>query len=95
MNLRQKAKRFKRLYEEKIRQPYPVVFKTTKELKHYNVCRILTEDEFFNMRRTSDLLVARIENDILNELKPIIKENIKQETDFYTGQLKYTVNIWL
>lgn len=94
MNLRQKAKRFKRLYEEMRRQPY-VVFKTTKELKHYKACKILTEDEFFNMQRTPDLLVARIENDILNELKPVIKENIKQETDFYTGKLKYTLNIWL
>lgn len=96
MNLRQKAKRFKRLYEEALpRKPYPVVIKTAHN-KHFRARYTL--DRTDNMRYALDnpvLFKTHIENRILNELRPIIWDNLITEIDEKADKYIYTLDVFM
>lgn len=96
MNLRQKAKHFKKLYELGLpKKPYPVIYETHRA-KHYRVCHMIDQREIAYAQQTSQqLLQTQIENSILRELRPVIWDNLKEEKDLYTGKVIYSLDVWL
>lgn len=95
MNLRQKAKRFKRLYEESLpKKPYPVVYKTTLP-KHYRVQQFIDVRDIYNSQENPQLLKTIIENRILQELRPLIWDNLRVEKDEYIDKYRYSLDIWV
>lgn len=81
MNARQKAKHFKRLYEESLpKKPYPVIHETVP-LKHYRLEQFIDTKEVYYTEDKKQLLRTLIENRILKELRPLIYENIIVEKE--------------
>ena len=95
MNLRQKAKHFKKLYEDVLpTKPYPVIYET-RGTKHYRVCNMVDEKDIAYAQQTPQLLKTHIENGILRELRPIIWDNLKAEKDLYTDKIIYSLDVWI
>lgn len=95
MNLRQKAKHFKRLYEESLPQkPYPVVIKTILP-KHHRVQLLMDIRDIAYLQDNPQLLKTHIENRILQELRPLIWDNLITEQDTYTCKYRYSLDIWI
>jgi predicted class III extradiol MEMO1 family dioxygenase len=86
MNNRQKAKHFKRLYEMGLpKKPYPVVFEHI-DLKHYKT-QTVTE-------RWDEVPMYIIEDKLVQNIREILKENIKAEHDIYDRNV-YSLDIWM
>lgn len=95
MNARQKAKKFKKLYEEILPQkPYPVVYKTPS-LKHYRISHMVNAKDMFYSPDNSQPLRTLIENKIMQELRPLIWNNLKTESDLYSDNYRYLLDIWI
>lgn len=95
MNLRQKAKRYKKLYEDILpKKPYPVVYVERAE-KHYRVCREVSERELAYADVNPQRIRNSIENSIIRELRPYIWNNLKTEKDSYTGAIIYSLDVWM
>lgn len=95
MNLRQKAKRFKKLYEESLpKKPYPVVHSTTS-LKHYKVQQSIDSRDILYIQDDLQIMKSVIENRILQELRPLIFDNLIVEHDLYTDTYRYSLDIWM
>lgn len=95
MNARQKAKHFKRLYEETLpKKPYPVVYKYLSP-KHYRIQQFMDMRDIAYSQDNPQLLKTHIENRILQELKPLIWDNLKTEKDFYSDKYRYWLDIWV
>lgn len=95
MNLRQKAKHFKRLYEEALpRKPYPVVIKTAHN-KHFRARYTLDHTDMRYGIDNPGLLKAHIENRILNDLRPIIWDNLIVERDEKADKYIYTLDVFI
>jgi hypothetical protein len=95
MNLRQKAKHFKKLYEEGLpKKPYPVIH-TANDLKHYKAQYIINERDLVQMQQQSVLYETEMVNSMLRQLKPIVRSNIKAEKDLYTDKVIYSLDIWM
>ena len=93
MNARQKAKKFKKLYEEILPQkPYPVIYKTPS-LTHYQISHMIDAKEMIYSPDNSELLRTLIENKILQELRPLIWNNLKK--DRYSDNYRYWLDIWV
>lgn len=92
MNTRQKAKHFKRLYEESLpKKPYPVVYKTTLP-KHYRVQQLM---DMRDIQGDPQLMRTLIENRILQELRPLIWDNLITEKDEYIDKYIYSLDVWM
>ncbi len=95
MNARQKAKHFKRLYEEALpKKPYPVIYKTILP-KHYRIEQFIDTKTVFYTENKQELLKTLIENKILKELRPLIYENIIVEKEAYYDAFRVSLDIWL
>ncbi len=95
MNLRQKAKHFKRLYEEALpKKPYPVVYKTILP-KHYRISQLMDARDIAYAQDSPQLLKTHIENRMLQELRPLIWDNLKTEKDLYSDKYEYYLDIWV
>lgn len=95
MNLRQKAKRFKKLYEEGLpKKPYPVVHQTMLP-RHYRAQLAVDMCDVNEMQTDPELLRIYIENKMLEELRPIIRDNIKTEENRYTNKYICSLDIWM
>lgn len=94
MNARQKAKHFKRLYEEHLKKPCPVVYKTSLP-KHYRIQHIADARNIAYAQDNPQMLKTHIENGILRELRPLIWDNLKCEKDIYTDKYRYTLDVWV
>ena len=88
MNNRQKAKHWKRLYEESLpKKPYPVVYQTILP-KHCRISQMIDARDIVYLQDTPQLLRTHIENRILQELRPLIWDNLKTEKDKYTNKYR-------
>lgn len=95
MNARQKAKHFKRLYEETLpKKPYPVVYKSALP-RHYRVQQLIDMRDIVCSQDDPQLLKTLIENRILQELRPLIRDNIITEKDEYINKYRYSLDIWM
>lgn len=94
MNLRQKAKRFKKLYEDALpKKPYPVIYESHRA-KHYRVRHMIDKREIA-YAPSPQLLQTQIENSILRELRPLIRDNLIAEKDLYTNKIIYSLDFWM
>lgn len=95
MNNRQKAKHFKKLYEEALpKKPYPVIYQTLPLINCRIQHRIPAREVVYGQSNPA-LLKSHIENKILRELRPYIWNNLITEKDNYTDSYTYTLDIWL
>lgn len=95
MNARQKAKHFKRIYEESLpKKPYPVIYQTYSG-QHYRIRHAIDYREIAYVESSPTLLKTHIENGILRELRPLIWDNLKVEKDLYTDKFIYSLDIWM
>lgn len=95
MNLRQKAKLFKKLYENGLpKKPYPVVY-ASKMPRHFRIEQFVDMTDISCAQDNTQMLKTHIENKIFQLLKPLIWENLKTEKDFYTGKMMYRLDIWI
>lgn len=88
MNNRQKAKHFKRLYEMGLpKKPYPVVFRHV-DLKHYKTQALV--------EKWNDIPMYEIEDRLIQNIKDVLKANIKleEDTDIYDRKV-YVLDIWM
>lgn len=98
MNARQKAKHFKKLYEEALsKKIYPIIHEIHEMdgAKHYKVRSMFDEKDIAYAQQTPQLLKTHIENGILRELRPIIWDNLKVEKDLYTNKFIYSLDVWI
>ena len=96
MNLRQKAKNYKRMYERYApKKPYPVVFKSERELNHYKPNVSINMAETYYAEYAPELVKYYAVSDILAAIRPIITEKLKEKRDIYTGNIIYSVDIWI
>ena len=94
MNARQKAKHFKRLYEEALpKKPYPVVYKTL--LGHHRILAMIDARDIAYLQDNPQLLKTHIENRILQGLRPLIWDNLKTEKDKCLDKYIYSLDIWM
>ena len=95
MNARQKAKHFKKLYEDALpKKPYPVIYET-HSATHYRVCNMVDERDIVYAQQTPQLLKTHIENGILREMRPLIWERLKAEKDIYSDKVIYSLDFWI
>ena len=94
MNARQKAKHYKRLYKEMLPKTVPVVYKSVTQ-SHYRVCYCMDIIDDINFSNKPQQLKTYIENKIVQELKPLIWNNLKTVIDYTTGTRKYFFDIWV
>lgn len=95
MNLRQKAKRFKKLYEESLpKKPYPIVYKNIP-LKHYRIQQLIARNDIHSLQTDQQLMKTLIENRILQKLRPLISDNLIVEKDYYRDSYRCTLDIWM
>ena len=91
MNARQKAKYYKRKYEElsnvKINS---VIIKTDHQLKQYCISRVL---RFYPDDMKPDYIYDRMASLISHDLVPFIKEHINMTNNY--GDYKGTFNFWI
>lgn len=93
MNARQKAKHFKRLYEEALpKKPYPVVYKTILPM-HYRISQLIDAKDIAYVQDNPQLLKTHIENRILQEIRPLIWDNLKTKKDPYSDKYRYWLDI--
>ena len=95
MNARQKAKHFKRLYEESLpKKPYPVIYQTHSG-QHYRIRHAIDCREIAYAESNPTLLKTHIENGILRELRTIIWDHLKAEKDIISDKVIYSLDIWI
>ncbi len=93
MNLRQKAKHFKRLYEQTLPKTHLVAAHVISP-KHYSITQMI-EAKDIDYLRDNPQLKTHIENRILQELRPLLWDNLTTERDMYSGKYRYQLDIWL
>lgn len=93
MNNRQKAKHFKRLYEQTLPKRVPLVVHVEKP-RHYEIIKRLASEDVINSSDTPALLRRRITDSIVQELKPLIWQNIRAERELLTGAYRYQLDVW-
>lgn len=95
MNARQKAKHFKRLYEESLpKRPYPVIYQTYSG-QHYRIRQAVDCREIAYAESSPTPLKTHIENGILREIRPLIWDCIKAEKDIISDKVIYSLDIWM
>jgi hypothetical protein len=94
MNARQKAKHYKKLYEEILSRPLPVIYQTTTPT-HYRARLMMNNRDIAYGEQSPSLLKTHIENGILRELRPMIWDNLKTEKDIYTDKYIYSLDVWM
>ena len=94
MNARQKAKRYKKLYEEALHRSALVEYQT-KDLKHYRIRKRIDFMDLIYVRSDEGAVRAYIENGILNEMRPFVTENLIAEKDEFDDGVIYTFDFWV
>lgn len=93
MNNRQKAKHWKRLYEESLpKKPYSVEIRTLP-LKHYTARYSIRKSEIEHYPQ--ELLMNTIQNQLISQLKDVIKDHVEWEDNpmLYTRNFRF--DFWL
>lgn len=96
MNTRQKAKHFKKLYEQSLPQKTEHIIIKTTTPKRYTAQILLDMVECSKLE--NDLpkaFHAHIENLILDQIKPLVWSNLRSEIDVYTGKRRFWMHFWL
>lgn len=93
MNARQKAKHFKRLYENNLpKKPYPIVYQSPK--KHYEA-QLMIDKRNLLFPEEDPFFKTHIENCMLDKLRPIIWNNLTVEKDIRRDLYVYRLDVWV
>ncbi len=96
MNTRQKAKHFKKLYEQSLAQKPATIIIKTKTPKCYTAQILLDVVQCSKLENElPNVFHAHIENLILDQIKPLVWSNLKSEIDVYTGKRRFWMRFWL
>lgn len=68
---------------------------TTLSSKHYRIQQLMDMREIAYLQDRPQLLKTHIENRILQELRPLIWDNLKTEKDKYIDKYRYSLDIWM
>ncbi len=93
MNNRQKAKKFKRLYEELLKIPYPVSYVYKTSLQHYKAEWMVRREDFYELTQTGmiDKVAAA---SLLKKLEPLVKDNMYSYKDDKADAIRYCIDLW-
>lgn len=94
MNNRQKAKHWKRLYEEHMAKPVPVVYQTVTP-NHYTIKHYLNDVEYATCMDRPDLFKNLIVDRICRDIRPVIEQNFITEKDIYTDRYIYSFDFYV
>lgn len=95
MNARQKAKHFKRLYEEQLpKKPYPVVYPAMLP-KHYRIQLLVKTRDLVDLHGESQLLKNCMVNDMLRKIRPLIEENLIVERNIRLDAQLCSLDLWI
>ena len=97
MNARQKAKRFKKLYEDFMNMPFRNMrYVNHSDLNHFKTQVSISKDdvEFCEKYDNIELLKTVVENETIAQLRPLIWDrlNVNKESPYKTT---YSFDIWL
>lgn len=90
MNLRQKAKHFKRLYEQK--KPFPVVYEYVQPI-HYKA--VYSELGDVNTIAYSELHRQNALRHLISQAQDVLKDSMIENYDAELDRTVYTLDIWL
>ena len=92
MNLRQKAKHFKRLYEDMLNEPCKVIRMPYRNLRHYKASKMAYPADMCDF--PEDLFEKScIYPEILRQFKDVMTKNI--EVEDYVNRKVYSLDVWL
>lgn len=97
MNNRQKAKRFKRLYEENLKKPIPKIFIEHENfLQHYRSAYVYDERlSYYAWFEKDDVREDAIAEDLAKKFIPEIKKHVVKDIDYDTCEERYVLDIWM
>lgn len=91
MNARQKAKKYKRLYEEvlgKTIQP-KIIY---ENLKHYKYACMVQRDE--PMGIPDEVVKSHTIRKLTDGLREVVEKNMEVEEDIYSGRYICRIDVW-
>lgn len=92
MNLRQKSKHYKQLYESLLHSEPRNVHIVYEQLEHYRVdVRMNKEEMCFN---NTDYIDGYYKNLLISKVIPILKNKIIIEDDIFLNSYNYSVDFW-
>lgn len=63
--------------------------------KHYRIEQMIDARDIAYSQDNPQLLKTHIENRILQNLRPLIRDNLKTEKDSYSDRYRYWLDIWV
>ena len=104
MNNRQKAKHFKKLYEQQIKKSSPTIIKTFSP-KHFvancridrELCEIFSREHGISYWESKDSIAGYYKNEAINKMLNQIKDIVKNEMDYTCDErgILYTFDMWV
>lgn len=92
MNNRQKAKRFKQLYERRRTSFVPTKFQTLP-LTHYRAETIIKRHDVYVY--DEDILLQMAVDDLTRKLKPLVKEKMISTDDKSLDCFNCSIDVWV
>lgn len=94
MNLRQKSKRYKQLYESLLySKPCNNVHIIHEQLNHYKAnIRMDKEEMYFN---NTDYIEEYYKDELISKVMPILKNKIIVEDDNFLNSYSYSIDFWM
>lgn len=95
MNNRQKAKHWRKLYEQQLpKKPYPVVYQHILPT-HYRLEYLIDPRELYSSINDQQLIKTHIENEMMRKLRPLVWDHLKAQQDIYKGMIRYSLDVWM
>lgn len=93
MNARQKAKRFKRLYEESMARMIRPQIISEARLKHYKYAHRISMNLVVGV--PEEILKSHIARTLTEGVKEVVERNMVVEKDMYNSGYVYSVELWV
>lgn len=94
MNNRQKAKRFKQLYEQTLATKVNPIKIETEPLTQLRVKQYVPYDDFVHVG-SEQIMVGCAINRMMSDLKERLKDNVIVEKDDRTRKAIFTLDVWV
>jgi hypothetical protein len=95
MNLRQKAKHFKKLYEKTLYNRQDFAVHPYKLPVHYKIKASISKDELMQFPESAPMLTTKMINMMMQEIKPIVTNNLIVEDDIRSNEYQSSLDIWI
>jgi hypothetical protein len=94
MNNRQKAKRFKQLYEQTLATKINPIRIESEPLNHLRVKQYVPYDDFAYVGSETIMVDCAI-NRMMSDLKERLKDNVIVEKDYPSRRVIFTLDVWV